>query len=720
MSSQQASLGTRGVLAITPFRRLFYTMTASSIGDWLGLLATVSLAASLPTLSSTQQLFALSGVLVLRMLPALVLGPFAGALADRWDRRKVMVVTDIGRFVFFSSIPLALWLGSPGFGVTWLFIATFLVESVTVFWIPAKEASVPNLVPREGIESANQLNLLTAYGTAPIAVLVFLILGAASSLLGHMGARHLSQVDLALYFNGLSFLVSALVVYRLKEISSDTARARRQRQAATVTAVQDTEAYEEPVLTAPPVPIDMERQKSIFADIKEGWSYARNSTLIRGLVMGMLGAFAAGGLVAGLAKVFVKLLGGGNNAFGVMFAFVFLGLAVGMYVGPRLLRDLSRRRLFGLSIVGAGISLSVVGVLPNIVLVDLMTLLLGSFAGMAWVTGYTLIGTEVADDIRGRTWALIQSLVRVDLVLSLAIGPLIAGAIGDKVWRIGFVHITGIPVVLVVAGIVTAVVGILAYRAMDDHPQVSLLSDIVRLLRAWTMREDSGHPHPGIFIAFEGGEGSGKSTQTKALAAWLARRSIDVVATREPGATPLGLELRRILLDPATGVIAARAETLLYIADRAQHVDETIRPALAAGKWVITDRYVDSTLAYQGAGRGLPEHELRELCRIAIAGVRPDLTIVLDVDPEVGLARVGGSPDRMEAEPLEFHRRVRRSFTDQALRQPGDYLVVDASAAPDEVSRRVRQRVAELLETWREKAEVPVAAPVGSPQSVDA
>jgi dTMP kinase len=362
----------------------------------------------------------------------------------------------------------------------------------------------------------------------------------------------------------------------------------------------------------------------------------------------------------------------------------------------------------------------VVGVLPNIVLVDLMTLLLGSFAGMAWVTGYTLIGTEVADDIRGRTWALIQSLVRVDLVLSLAIGPLIAGAIGDKVWRIGFVHITGIPVVLVVAGIVTAVVGILAYRAMDDHPQVSLLSDIVRLLRAWTMREDSGHPHPGIFIAFEGGEGSGKSTQTKALAAWLARRSIDVVATREPGATPLGLELRRILLDPATGVIAARAETLLYIADRAQHVDETIKPALAAGKWVITDRYVDSTLAYQGAGRGLPEHELRELCRIAIAGVRPDLTIVLDVDPEVGLARVGGSPDRMEAEPLEFHRRVRRSFTDQALRQPGDYLVVDASAAPDEVSRRVRQRVAELLETWREKAEVPAAAPVGSPQSVDA
>jgi dTMP kinase len=731
-------IGVRGVLAITAFRRLFYTMTASSIGDWLGLLATASLAASLPGLSSTQQRFALSGVLVLRMLPALVLGPLAGAFADRWDRRKVMVVTDIGRFVFFTSIPLALLLGSRGFAVTWLFIATFLVESITVFWIPAKEASVPNLVPREGIESANQLNLLTAYGTAPVAVLVFLILGAVSSLLSHMGVRHLSQVDLALYVNGASFLLSALVVYTLREISDGTSRARR-RDAKAATAVPTTAGTPvgadgqvagavpvgpngEPVLTAPPVPVENERPSSVFADIKEGWSYARHSTLIRGLVMGMLGAFAAGGLVAGLATVFVKLLGGGNNAFGVLFAFVFLGLAAGMYAGPRLLRDLSRRRLFGLSIVGAGISLSVVGLLPNIVLVDLMTLLLGSFAGMAWVTGYTLIGSEVADDIRGRTWALIQSLVRIDLVLSLALGPLIAAAIGDREWRIGFILITGIPVVLVVAGIATAAVGVLAYRAMDDHPQVSLLADVIRLLRAWTLRDESGHPHDGIFIAFEGGEGSGKSTQTERLSEWLRRQGIEVVATREPGATQLGLQLRRILLDPATGAIASRAESLLYAADRAQHVDETIRPALQRGDWVVSDRYVDSTVAYQGAGRGLPDAELRELSRIAIGGIRPDLTIVLDIEPTVGLARVGASPDRMESEPLEFHERVRRSFTDQAARQPAHYLVVDASGTPAEVARQVRARVAELLEEWREKAhhQARQRAHEAAPEAVDA
>ncbi|MDQ1681243.1 MAG: dTMP kinase [Frankiaceae bacterium] len=701
------SVGVRGVLAITAFRRLFYTMTASSIGDWLGLLATASLAASLPGLSSTQQRFALSGVLVLRMLPALILGPLAGAFADRWDRRKVMVVTDVGRFAFFTSIPLALLFGSRGFAVTWLFLATFVVESITVFWIPAKEASVPNLVPREGIESANQLNLLTAYGTAPVAVVVFLVLGAVSSLLQHMGVRHVSQVDLALYVNGVSFLVSALVVYTLREISDVTARARRRGVATDavsgVTGAVAADLNGEPVLTAPPVPIETERPSSVFADIKEGWSYARHSTLIRGLVMGMLGAFAAGGLVAGLATVFVKLLGGGNNAFGVLFAFVFLGLAAGMYLGPRLLRDLSRRRLFGLSIVGAGISLSVVGLLPNIVLVDLMTLLLGSFAGMAWVTGYTLIGSEVADDIRGRTWALIQSLVRIDLVLSLALGPLIAAAIGDREWRIGFILITGIPVVLVVAGIATAAVGVLAYRAMDDHPQVSLLADVIRLLRAWTLRDETGHPHQGVLIAFEGGEGSGKSTQTGRLGEWLRRQGLEVVTTREPGATQLGLQLRRILLDPDTGAIASRAETLLYAADRAQHVDETIRPALERGGWVVTDRYVDSTVAYQGAGRGLPDAELRELSRIAIGGVRPDLTIVLDIDPTIGLARAGASPDRMESEPLDFHERVRRSFTDQAARQPAHYLVVDASATPTEVARQVRERVADLLEEWREK-----------------
>ncbi|MDQ1701125.1 MAG: dTMP kinase, partial [Frankiaceae bacterium] len=206
-----------------------------------------------------------------------------------------------------------------------------------------------------------------------------------------------------------------------------------------------------------------------------------------------------------------------------------------------------------------------------------------------------------------------------------------------------------------------------------------------------------------------------------ALVAWLRRRDLDVVATREPGATQLGVQLRRILLDPATGSIASRAETLLYVADRAQHVEERIRPALQDGMWVVTDRYVDSTIAYQGAGRGLPDQELRELCRIAIGGIRPDLTIVLDVDPEVGLSRAGATPDRMESEPLDFHHRVRRAFTDMAARQPGHYLVVDGSAAPAEVSRQVRQRVSELLDEWREK--VPAAERsegLPAPAAVDA
>ena len=708
----RSPLGTRAVLQIKPFRRLFYTLVASSTGDWLSLLATIALAAQLPGLSSTEQSFALSGALILKMLPALVLGPFAGAFADRWDRRTVMVVTDIGRFAVFVSIPIVLRFGPPSVGVTWFLIATFLVEALTVFWIPAKEASIPNLVPKEQIETANQLNLLTAYGTAPFAAVLFIALSAVATLIGKIwpsfDVNDRGQTDLAFYFNGVSFLVSAIVVYSLHELGgnravrTDTKASGGTPPAPVVPATSADEATrEEATSEAPP------RQNNVLADIAEGWSYARHSPVIRGLVLGMVGAFAAGGIVMGLAKDYVALLGGGANAFGVLFAFVFIGLAVGMYVGPRLLRDLSRRRLFGLAIVGAGLSLSIVSLLPNVVLVDVAALLLGSFAGTAWVTGYTLIGSEVADEIRGRTWALIQSLVRITLALSLALGPLLAGALKRFEFDVGFIRITGIPVILFVAGVVTAVVGVIAYRQLDDHPRVSLTADLFRLLRTWTLRDVPGHAHPGVFIAFEGGEGSGKSTQAERLVAWLEREGIEVTPTREPGATSLGVELRRLLLDPATGPIGGRAETLLYVADRAQHIDEVVRPALKRGGWVISDRYADSTIAYQGAGRGLPENELRELTRIAVDGIRPDLTILLDIDPVIGLQRAGAEPDRMEAEPVEFHQRVRRSFLDQAARQPSHYLIVDAAASPADVARQVRERVEELLETWRKTAVAP-------------
>ena len=200
----------------------------------------------------------------------------------------------------------------------------------------------------------------------------------------------------------------------------------------------------------------------------------------------------------------------------------------------------------------------------------------------------------------------------------------------------------------------------------------------------------------GVFVCFEGGEGSGKSTQSRLLGDALGTDGYDVLLTHEPGDTPVGKELRRIVLSPETGALAHRTEVLLYAADKAEHVDSVVRPALARGEVVVTDRYVDSTLAYQGAGRALQLAEVEEVARWATGDLRPHLTVVLDLEPETGLARFTGR-DRIEGESLEFHQRVRQAFLDLAATEPGHYLVLDARAPVEEIAAAVLDRVRPLL-----------------------
>lgn len=202
----------------------------------------------------------------------------------------------------------------------------------------------------------------------------------------------------------------------------------------------------------------------------------------------------------------------------------------------------------------------------------------------------------------------------------------------------------------------------------------------------------------GLFIAFEGGEGAGKSTQVALLDSWLRARGITARLTREPGATPAGERIRAILLDPASA-LTDRAEALLYAADRAHHVETVLRPVLAAGGVVISDRYVDSSLAYQGAGRALKLAEVREMSDWATGGLVPDLTVLLDVEPATGLGRAAGrqSPDRIEQESLAFHQRVRAGFRGLAAEEPDRYLVLDGAGAPQAVAAAVRSRVGGLL-----------------------
>ncbi|HEX4471377.1 MAG TPA: dTMP kinase [Nocardioides sp.] len=204
------------------------------------------------------------------------------------------------------------------------------------------------------------------------------------------------------------------------------------------------------------------------------------------------------------------------------------------------------------------------------------------------------------------------------------------------------------------------------------------------------------HTTTGVFVCFEGGEGAGKSTQARALASELTDRGYHALLTFEPGDTAVGKELRRIVLDPATGELSHRTEVLLYAADKAEHVDTVVMPALERGEVVITDRYVDSMLAYQGAGRTLDLAEVDRVARWATRDLRPHLTVVLDLDPQHGLGRFD-ERDRIEGESPDFFLRAREAFLTLAADDPDHYLVVDASRSADEIAQVVATRVEPLL-----------------------
>ena len=297
----------RGVLQVPAFRKLWTALSLSSFGDWLGLLALTALAPRLADGSYAAANLAIAGVFILRLAPAIVMGPLGGVIADRLDRRLTMVVCDVARFALFLSIPIVgtLW---------WLLTATFLIEAASLIWIPAKEATLPNIVPRERLETANQLSLFTTYGSAPVAAAVFAGLALVSGMLDN-AVSSIDEVDLALFFNSATFLVSALTI---------------------LAAARDPEAR----AASPPA----RNGRACGARWSTGGGSSASSRLVRGLVFGMLGASAAGGAVVGLARTFVTDLGAGDPGYGLVFGTVFLGLAGGMFFGPRLVPDFSRRR----------------------------------------------------------------------------------------------------------------------------------------------------------------------------------------------------------------------------------------------------------------------------------------------------------------------------------------------------------------------------------------
>jgi|KBSSwiStaDraftv2_1062776.scaffolds.fasta_scaffold07960_8 dTMP kinase len=654
-------------MRVVPFRRLWYTTALSSLGDWLGLLATTAMATTLANGYQAKN-YALGGVLIVRLLPAMVLGPLAGAFADRFDRRYTMVITDLLRFVLFLSIPLAHLVVDNNQTLGWLLISTFLIECISLFWAPAKDASVPNLVRRDQIESANQLSLITTYGITPVlgAGLFSVLSVITSGLAKQFDFFEAQPVNLALYFNAGTFLFGAIIVLFIPEISGHRAALRA-----------GIEAGEQP--------------SAILKLIREGLSFIKSSRLIGGLIVGLIGAFVAAGAVIGAGKIFVTSLGGGDAAYGVVFGAVFVGLGAGMAFGPRIARELSRRRLFGLSIVFAAASLIVTAVVPVLWLAVVMVVGIGFGGGVAYLSANTLLGTDVEDAMRGRVFALLQSLIRVVLILGLAAVPFVVAQVGRRTLRVfgGEYVVDGTRIVLFAGGVLALLAGIMAYRKMDEREKLGFWHDIKMSVQG---RKDAHRRLQlgGLFVAFEGGEGSGKSTQINLLAEALRAQGRAVVVTHEPGATEVGQQIRQLLLhhdEPLTD----RAEALLFAADRAHHVDTVIRPALEAGAIVLTDRFVDSSLAYQGIGRGLSVDEVRKVSRWATDGLVPDLTILLDLPASVGLARARGrgAADKLESESTGFHEKVRAAFRYLSESDPKRYVVLDATAPAEQISAAV-------------------------------
>nr|WP_307831925.1 dTMP kinase [Prauserella cavernicola] len=650
----------RRVLAIQPFRRLWGVTYLCSVADWLALLALAGLVTKF-TDNYMAQNFAFAGVVLTNLLPGLLFAPVGGLLADRFDRRKVMIVADLVRFGLLLSIAIV---GSP----IWLFIANFLVGSAAMMWIPSKDAAVPNLLRRpDQVETANQLGMVMTYGFAVVTGAGFYAILTGIPTTFNLSPNVFGTFGIAnavVVINSLLYLASALIVAtRIPELSLRNVHP----VPASGAVAKPAEAEEKP-------------SGGIFGMFRDAFRFIRTTPLVRGLLIGMMGAFAAGGAVIGAAKPYSSSLGGGDAAFGLLFVAVFVGAAVGLAGVPKLAQRLPHDRMFGIGIVLAGLALIVVALSPHLAVSLIAVAVVGGCAGAAFLTGVTIIGSQVDDSIRGRINAIYQSMMKIIIFGATATVPLLIGLVQPHkvtVWG-NVLTIDGTRPVLLGGGLLAALVGVIAYRQMDSRRTEPILADLRNVIRRRPRRVN------GLLIALEGTTATDTAAQAAKLAGWLSAGPRNVVLAADPALDDSRLES----LVSGAALSGARAQALAAAAVRADIVERDVRPALDAGSVVVMERFVDSPLAHLSAVAGLDAKELEGLADWATGRLRPDLTVLLDAEP---------GAEEESADSAQHHWRVQQLLTEMASADPERYVVVDADGTEDEVADRVRIAVQTTL-----------------------
>ncbi|MGW1977240.1 dTMP kinase [Streptomyces sp. NPDC001889] len=683
----------RALLRLPSLRRLWNAQAVGAVGDAVAvlvlLLLTLQAAVSEGTFGAGYRgaAFSVAAVLGARVLAtvlfgAVLLGPLTTLTSAKgpFDRRWTMIGADGLRLALLVVAPL--WLDwTPGAAPLILLATVFATGAAERFWTVAREGAAPALLPAPPLEGAavrplpdhldalRRLWLRTAFAAVPAGAAALLVATLIGNLLG-AGIEWFSlhQAALGSYVAAGLFAASVSVLAFIQLPGSPTPRPR-----------SPLEGLRRP--SAPSGSADKGRTGA--------------------LPLFLLACAAVAGAVAAAVAVSVLHagdLGGGPVTFALLVLALTGGTALGIRAAESVLPTLSRRRLLALAVAVTGVALLAMGLVPDTATVLFIALLAGVSAGVAAGIGHALVDQESEAPRRARMTDHLQAVVRVAIALGALAAPLLAAAIGPHRLTAGDLVFThgGAAFALMLAGALLLPVAAIILARTDDRAGVPLRRDLGDALRRGADPSQTTAP-TGFFIALEGGDGAGKSTQVDALAEWIRNKGHEVVVTREPGATPVGKRLRSILLDVSSAGLSNRAEALLYAADRAEHVGSVVRPALERGAVVITDRYIDSSVAYQGAGRDLSPTEIARISRWATDGLVPHLTVLLDVSPETARERFTEAPDRLESEPAEFHQRVRSGFLTLAASDPARYLVVDAGQEPEAVTTVVRHRLDRIL-----------------------